>query len=117
MKMDKVEAGNSRCEHVPHRRRPIEPAQGSTREIGDVYPVQVDGTLHRHVAVVWSVDVGREDLHIVSASGETAAQGVNRSDRSAIPHGGQIGRDDVEEAQELVYRFNNLGRPRPSKSL
>ena len=46
-----------------------------------------------------AVDAGREDVHVVAATRQRAAQAVHRHDRAAVANRRQVGRDDVQHLQ------------------
>lgn len=99
MDMDEIEARDVRIQGTPHRRRPVQPPQQPAREIGDLDAIDVDGLAEWDVAVAGAVDAGREYMNLMPPRREFPAQGVNRTDRAAVSHCWQVGRDDVKETQ------------------
>src|SRR5258708_2811184 len=110
MQVDQVEAAGGGGERAVHRWRPVEPAQDSAWKICALHAFQVDRYPERHVAVAWPIDACREDMHVVAKLGQSTTQRMNRTDRAAIPHGGQIGWNDVQKAQKLVRWFKGALR-------
>ena len=67
---------------------------------------------HRRIGV--AVDAGREDVHVVAARGQRAAQAVHRDDRAAVPDRRQVRRHDVEQFSPVAIARSPgqpVGRP------
>jgi hypothetical protein len=88
--MDQFEVARRGSECATHRRGPVEPAQHTAWEIGDAHAFELDRTQQRHGAVAWAVNIGGEDMDVVATRRQAATKRMNRTDRPAISHCGQI---------------------------
>ena len=105
MYMDEIERPHFRLQCLPHGRRPVESPQGTAGEVGHLHPFNVDRATERDRAIARAIDIGREDMNVVTAGCQLAAERVHRPDGAPIAYCGQICRDYMEEAQKLVPRL------------
>ncbi len=99
--MNGVETRDGLRQGTSHGRRPIQAAQEAARKVGHLDAFEIDRLLQGYGAVLFAVDIRREDMDIVAESRESATEGVNRADRAAVSKRGQIRRGHVKEAQGL----------------
>ena len=93
-----IEVADTPVQRLAHSRGPIQPPQHRASKVRDLDPVHIDGLLKRHRTVVRTIDVGGEYLHSVAATCQRAAKRMHGTDRTAIPNGRPIGRDDIQNS-------------------
>ncbi len=86
----------------PQRRRPVEPPKKPTRKIRDLNAFEIDRPFQRYVTVAFTIDVRREHVDVVTMSRQRAAERMDRLYGATVAYGGQVGRNDVKQAQGLT---------------
>src|SRR5262245_5270046 len=98
MKMRDVDFADHVIKGPSQRRRPIKSSDQRTREISDLNAIKI------HRRRDWSgsnsrpVTVSGKDLQFVPSCRQRSAEAMDRKNRPPIPHGGKIGRNDVEDS-------------------
>jgi hypothetical protein len=78
--------------------RPVKPSQPARAGVVHLDSIQIDSVIERHITITRPIHTRGKYMDFVTYSGETAAQGVNGIDRTAVAKGRDIGRRDVQKA-------------------
>jgi hypothetical protein len=78
--------------------RPIKPPQPAGTGVVHLNSIEVDSAIQRNIAIIRPIYTRGEYMDFVTCRGETAAQGVDGIDRTAVAIGRDIRRRDVEKA-------------------